>query len=40
MTCVLPVADQDGKISMLRSCIDGPVMDGAFVQWDKVGKAL
>jgi dihydroorotate dehydrogenase electron transfer subunit len=40
MTCVLPVADQDGNISMLRSCIDGPVMDGAFVQWDKVGKAL
>jgi dihydroorotate dehydrogenase electron transfer subunit len=40
MTCVLPVADQDGKISMLRSCIDGPVMDGAFVQWDTVGKAL
>ena len=40
MTCVLPVADQDGNISMLRSCIDGPVMDGSFVQWDKVGKAL
>ena len=40
MTCVLPVADADGNISMLRSCIDGPVMDGSFVQWDKVGKAL
>jgi dihydroorotate dehydrogenase electron transfer subunit len=40
MTCVLPVADQDGNISMLRSCVDGPVMDGSFVQWDKVGKAL
>jgi len=27
-------------VSMLRSCIDGPVMDGAFVQWDKVGQIL
>jgi hypothetical protein len=22
----------------LRSCIDGPVMDGALVAWDLVGK--
>jgi dihydroorotate dehydrogenase electron transfer subunit len=40
MTCVLPVADESGSVSMLRSCIDGPVMDGALVQWDKVGRAL
>ena len=40
MTCVLPVADETGAVSMLRSCIDGPVMDGAYVQWDKVGQAL
>jgi len=40
MTCVLPVANDQGEISMLRSCIDGPVMDGALVQWDKVGHAL
>ena len=40
MTCVLPVADEDGDVSMLRSCIDGPVMDGALVQWGKVGRAL
>jgi dihydroorotate dehydrogenase electron transfer subunit len=40
MTCVLPVADELGDISMLRSCIDGPVMDGALVQWDKVGRSL
>ena len=40
MTCVLPVADEAGDVSMLRSCIDGPVMDGAFVQWDKVGQVL
>jgi dihydroorotate dehydrogenase electron transfer subunit len=40
MTCVLPVSDTEGNITMQRSCIDGPVMDGAHVQWDKVGKAL
>jgi dihydroorotate dehydrogenase electron transfer subunit len=40
MTCVLPVQNDDGTISMLRSCIDGPVMDGSKVQWNSVGKAL
>ena len=40
MTCVIPVAAADGTVSMLRSCIDGPVMDGSVVQWDKVGKTL
>lgn len=39
MTCVLPVEDVDGKVVMLRSCIDGPVMDGSDVQWSLVGKA-
>lgn len=38
MTCVLPVESADGQIAMLRSCIDGPVMDGARVQWNQVGK--
>jgi dihydroorotate dehydrogenase electron transfer subunit len=38
MTCVLPVSNSDGTTSMLRSCIDGPVMDGALVRWDLVGK--
>jgi dihydroorotate dehydrogenase electron transfer subunit len=38
MTCVLPVNDADGNISMKRSCIDGPVMDGSQVAWDLVGK--
>jgi dihydroorotate dehydrogenase electron transfer subunit len=38
MTCVLPVSDNEGKISMKRSCIDGPVMDGREVVWDLVGK--
>ena len=40
MTCVLPVKDEAGSIAMLRSCIDGPVMDGAKVIWEQVGKAL
>lgn len=40
MTCVLPTMDSDGNIAMLRSCIDGPVMDGENVMWDKVGKSL
>ena len=34
MTCVIPVKGDDGVIRMLRSCIDGPVMDGAQVIWD------
>ena len=38
MTCVLPVSDSDGNVSMKRSCIDGPVMDGSHVLWDLVGK--
>jgi dihydroorotate dehydrogenase electron transfer subunit len=38
MTCVLPVHNDDGTTSMLRSCIDGPVMDGSTVRWDLVGK--
>ncbi|CAN2202110.1 UbiB 2-polyprenylphenol hydroxylase and related flavodoxin oxidoreductases [Candidatus Nanopelagicaceae bacterium] len=39
MTCVLPVKSEDGSISMKRSCIDGPVMDGSSVCWDLVGKS-
>ncbi|CAB4706341.1 unannotated protein [freshwater metagenome] len=40
MTCVLPVNDGAGNVSMLRSCIDGPVMDGSLVEWDSVGRGL
>jgi dihydroorotate dehydrogenase electron transfer subunit len=40
MTCVLPVTNDDGSVSMKRSCIDGPVMDASLVQWAKVGKQL
>lgn len=38
MTCVLPVANDDGSTSMARSCIEGPVMDGSRVRWNLVGK--
>ena len=38
MTCVLPVRNSDGIVAMLRSCIDGPVMDGSSVAWDLVGR--
>jgi dihydroorotate dehydrogenase electron transfer subunit len=34
MTCVVPVRVGD-EIKMLRTCIDGPVMDGAQIIWDK-----
>jgi len=40
MTCVLPVKDAAGSVSMLRSCIDGPVMDASTVAWELVGKTL
>ena len=40
MTCVLPVKNEAGKISNLRSCIDGPVMDGAAIEWDLVGQTV
>lgn len=34
MTCVVPVKN-DGEIKMVRSCIDGPVMDGSEIVWDR-----
>lgn len=40
MTCVLPVENEDGSVSNLRSCIDGPVMDGSKVLWSQVGRQL
>jgi len=33
MTCVLPIKGEDGQIRMLRSCIDGPLVDGESVIW-------
>ncbi|MFM1758501.1 MAG: hypothetical protein RL193_1078 [Actinomycetota bacterium] len=40
MTCVMPVKTESGEIKNLRSCIEGPVMDGEFVQWHLVGEQL
>jgi dihydroorotate dehydrogenase electron transfer subunit len=40
MTCVLPVENEDGSVSNLRSCIDGPVMDGSKVRWSQVGQQI
>jgi len=40
MTCVMPVKTANGEIKNLRSCIDGPVMDGEMVQWQLVGEQL
>ena len=34
MTCVVPIRHEDG-MKMVRTCIDGPVMDGAEIIWDK-----
>jgi co-chaperonin GroES (HSP10) len=31
----IDIEDETGKISNLRSCIDGPVMDGSTIIWDK-----
>ena len=33
MTCVLPLRDENGRVKMARSCIDGPVVDGSRVIW-------
>ena len=34
MTCVMPVADDDGVTRMVRSCLDGPVFRGDRIRWD------
>jgi dihydroorotate dehydrogenase electron transfer subunit len=37
MTCVLPVAGEDGIVRMVRSCVEGPVFHGDRVRFDDVG---
>jgi dihydroorotate dehydrogenase electron transfer subunit len=37
MTCVLPVAGDDGITRMVRSCVEGPVFSGDKVHWDAIG---
>lgn len=34
MTCVMPVAGDDGLTRMVRSCVEGPVFRGDRVRWD------
>lgn len=34
-TCVLPIRAKDGTVRMKRSCLDGPVFNGARVAWDE-----
>jgi dihydroorotate dehydrogenase electron transfer subunit len=34
-TCVVPMRTKDGRIRMRRSCIDGPVFNGAKIAWDE-----
>jgi len=34
MTCVMPVVGDDGRTSMVRSCVEGPVFRGDRVRWD------
>ncbi len=33
-TCVLPIRARDGGVEMKRSCIEGPVFNGARIAWD------
>lgn len=34
MTCVVPMRVED-EVKMIRTCIDGPVMDGSAIIWDR-----
>jgi dihydroorotate dehydrogenase electron transfer subunit len=36
-TCVVPVSDREGETHMRRSCLEGPVFDGARVDWRRMG---
>lgn len=39
MTCVLPMRS-DGQERLLRSCIEGPVLDGEDVAWESIGEVI
>lgn len=34
-TCVVPVRGDDGEVHNRRSCLEGPVFDGARIAWDE-----
>ena len=35
-SCVVPVR-RDGRVRLVRSCLDGPVFDGSSVVWERLG---
>ena len=39
-TCVLPVRAKDGTVRMRRSCLDGPVFNGARIAWEQTRWAV
>ncbi|MFP4148845.1 MAG: dihydroorotate dehydrogenase electron transfer subunit [Nitriliruptoraceae bacterium] len=36
-TCVVPVRGRDGQVRNRRACLDGPVFNGARIDWDAWG---
>jgi dihydroorotate dehydrogenase electron transfer subunit len=36
-SCVLPVGGSAGELRMARSCLEGPVFDGAAIAWAELG---
>ncbi|MCC5948751.1 MAG: dihydroorotate dehydrogenase electron transfer subunit [Nitriliruptoraceae bacterium] len=34
-TCVMPLRGRDGEVTMRRTCIEGPVFNGARIAWDE-----
>ncbi|MEX2550975.1 MAG: dihydroorotate dehydrogenase electron transfer subunit [Nitriliruptoraceae bacterium] len=38
-TCVVPVVGRDGQVRNKRACFDGPVFNGARIDWDRWGIA-
>jgi dihydroorotate dehydrogenase electron transfer subunit len=34
-TCVVPVRTKDGRVEMQRSCLEGPVFNGARIAWSR-----
>lgn len=39
-TCVVPVRGKSGNVRNRRSCLDGPVFDGAAIAWDRTRYAV
>jgi hypothetical protein len=36
-TCVVPIRGRDGQVRNRRACLDGPVFNGARIDWDAWG---